>query len=324
MSLGHWVEDTVRFSEATLSVLLERGLPVIVEYDLYKVVHDLSIAGSYRGDRFRGRPGLPDRNKYRRVISALLSRRYLRPDPDFSGMDDERTPFSESKQPYTRVFRISDLPDGSAEDIACIVDPFCYLSHFSAMQRYSLTNRIPETLSLSSPLHWTDIRDAKLRQDYPDLDTLTYVAPLARLQFPAVVRRRPIVLHKTVRAPTIRQIKGSAVRIASVGETFVQMLDRPELCGGMPHVYDVWSEHARTYVEDIIKAVDRAPESIIKVRAGYILNEVLEIVDSRVEGWAQFAQRGGSRKLDPRAPYMPIYSEKWKISLNVERTTRPL
>lgn len=314
----------MKISSATLAVLLERGQPVVTEYDLYRTLHGLNTAGEFKGQKFRGRRTQTDRNKYRRVVGELLSNRYLRPDPDFSGVDVTDDPLAANDVNFTRVFRVSDVSDGTAEDIACIVDPFCYLSHLSAMQRYGLTNRIPETLSLSSPAAWTDVRNEKLDRDYPDRSSLAYIAPLLRIQFPDVIRRRPVFLHKTVRTPKIRPIRGTALRIASVGETFVQTLDRPELCGGMPHVYDVWAEHARTYVYEIIQAVDAATEAIIKVRAGYLLEEVLGIQDSRIAAWESFAQRGGSRKLDPKAPYVPIFSEKWKISLNVERSSSPL
>ena len=95
------------------------------------------------------------------------------------------------------------------------------------------------------------------------------------------------------------------------------MLDQPALCGGMAHVLDVWVAHAPPFVEEIIAAIDRAPEKIIKVRAGYIFNELLQISDERIEAWARFAQRGGSRRLDPAKAYVNRYSEKWMISLNV-------
>jgi len=318
------VVSSVKISSATLSILLERGLPVVTEYELYRIIYSLRSSGQYKGEKFRGRRGPTDRKNYRRVVGELLSLRYIRPDPDFSGIDIIHDPLFENAVNFTRVFRISDIPDGSAEDIACIVDPFCYLSHLSAMQRYSLTNRIPQDLSISSPLRWTDVRNVKLSKDYPDLLEIPYVAPLLRIQLPDVIRRRSVVLHKTVRNPNLRQVRGSAVRIASIGETFAQMLDRPELCGGMPHVYDVWMEHANVYVDEIIQAIDASSESIIKVRAGYFLNEALGIQDPRVEDWQRFAQRGGSRKLDPSAPYAPTFSEKWKISLNVQRANSSL
>jgi flavin-binding protein dodecin len=85
----------------------------------------------------------------------------------------------------------------------------------------------------------------------------------------------------------------------------------------MGHVLDVWDRAAEPWTNEIIEAVDGAESKIDKVRAGYILEERLEIDDARVRAWKAFAQRGGSRKLDPEAPYAPAFSETWMISLNV-------
>eukprot|EP01037_Dinobryon_pediforme_P017091 gene17091-17281_t len=251
----------------------------------------------FAGKKFRGRHGAPDRTKYRNVVQSLLAERYLRPDPDFFELAES----SSARGPaFARVFRISDLPDGSAEDITALVDPFCYISHLSAMQRYGLTNRLPETLSLSTPKAWNAARDQKLTTDYPEVVRgVEYLAPLVQISFPSEIRRRPVALHRTVRGPVTRKVQDSQARIASIGETFVQMLDQPELCGGIPHVLEVWEEHAAIFLRDIIDAVDRAPEAIVKVRAGYILEERLGQYDPRIDRWAQLAQRGGSRKLDP-------------------------
>lgn len=305
----------MNFYDAVWRTLVERGLPVVVEYELFSILRSLHFKGDYKGRKLRLAHSAPTRDRYRNVVSKLLSERYLRPDPDF--YPSEEWGRYDRGYNYARVFRISDVPDGSAEDITAILDPFCYISHMSAMQRYSLTNRIPEALILSTPRNWGVARDEKIHADYGDsLSPGEYIAPLSQLTWPDMIRRRKVVLNKTVRKPNIKNIRGSIARIAAVGETFVQALDRPELCGGMEHTIEVWENHANTYLDEIIVAVDQAKESIIKVRAGYLLNERLGIHDHRILAWAAFAQRGGSRKLDASAPYVPTFSEKWMISLN--------
>ena len=80
---------------------------------------------------------------------------------------------------------------------------------------------------------------------------------------------------------------------------------------------DVWEREAEHWVPEIVESVDRIPRKIAKVRAGYILSELLETEHPAIERWEQFAQRGGSRKLDPEGDYLPSFSERWMISLNV-------
>ncbi|MCZ4432084.1 hypothetical protein O3S81_20445 [Agrobacterium sp. SOY23] len=310
----------MKFDDAVHRLLADRGDPVITEYELFRLLYALQRAGEYDGRKLRVGKNAPDRTRYRNLVGRLLNDRYLRPDVDFYPPEEWRP----SGYNFARVFRVSDVPDGSAETVTALVDPFCYISHLSAMQRYSLTNRIPEALSLSTPKTWTASRSAKIDADYgAERDADIYLAPLAQLSWPQIIRRRPVVLHKTVRSPALRQIRNEAARIAAIGETFVQMLDRPELCGGIAHVIEVWDQHAQIYVEEIIAAVDNAEESIIKVRAGYLLEERLGITDDRILAWTSFAQRGGSRKLDPGAPYQPRFSEKWMISLNAGTPNDP-
>ena len=79
---------------------------------------------------------------------------------------------------------------------------------------------------------------------------------------------------------------------------------------------ETWETHARNYAEEILEAVDRCEVSLVKSRAGYILDERLGLTDPRMDRWAKLGQRGSSRKLDPSAPFAPAFSEKWMISLN--------
>jgi len=303
--------------EALIKNLISNGAPVATEYEIFRILRNLHFAKMYEGEKIRVSKHTPDRARYRTIISKLETERYLRPDPDVHPpLEDNH--FSNYVSPaVATVFRISDVPDGTAEDISALIDPFCYISHISAMQKYSLTNRIPEALILSTPRNWASLRDEKIAKDYSDLEEGDYIVPLKQIGWPDTIRNRRVSLHKTVRSPIVKQVRGSFARIAAVGEVFVQMLDRPELCGGMSHVIEVWENNASIYFDDIIKAVDLAKESIIKVRAGYLLEERLNLSHPNISEWSSFAQRGGSRKLDPSAEYVSNFSEKWMLSLNV-------
>jgi predicted transcriptional regulator of viral defense system len=95
------------------------------------------------------------------------------------------------------------------------------------------------------------------------------------------------------------------------------MLVEPHSCGGMASVMTVWRRHARDHLNAIVEAVDEIESKIAKVRAGYILTEVVGIEAPQISAWSAFAQRRGSRKLDPDGPYTPVFSERWTISLNI-------
>lgn len=185
------------------------------------------------------------------------------------------------------------------------------------MQRYGLTDRSPEALHLTTPARavWNRMRDDKMAADLgeiPDRDR----PPLLRVTLGEVIRRRPVVIHETSHPATPVAVRGEYARIASIGRTFVDMLAEPALCGGMRHVLEIWSREAKGWAAEIIEEADQVDAKIVKVRAGYLLSEVLDVEDGRVEGWSRFAQRGGSRKLDPDAPYAPVFSERWMLSLN--------
>ena len=317
---------------AAIKTLVAQRLPVATEYVIFQVLRELSEARQFDGERVRITHKLPNRLVLNSVIHHLLKSRLIRPDPDFYNDREVEQPLAAGR--HYRVLRISDVPEGSAEDVCCLIDPFCHVSHLSAMQRYGLTDRFTRELMITRPALplWRRLRDEKLETDYAtapsdnpsdDLAEPVTVMPLERLTLPEQLRGRPVVYHTTGQQPDLRRIEDSFARITTVGDVFVQMLDRPDLCGGMPHVVETWVQHGESHLESIIRAVEKDSEAIVKVRAGYLLNEVLGIHDLRIDAWTKYAQRGGSRKLDPTRTYIASFSEKWMISVNVESSSLP-
>jgi len=293
-------ERLTKAGKALAEKLEEPGVPIVTPHEIFH-----AIRAVYAGDqRLYLRSQTPEIKDYRRLRRNLMQANILAPDADY-------------RRSAYRVLKVSDLP---ADDICCLVDPFSYISHLSAMQRYGLTDRRPEALHLSRPAHriLREMIKKKMDDDYKaELSTpSTKIVPLTVVTHPRRVRGRKIHLLQTLHSGRSITIRGSFARIASIGQTFIDTVEEPSLCGGMNHVLDVWHEHAKTYLEDIIKAVEPCASSIVKVRVGYILDEALGIKDQRIEKWSRFAQRGGSRLLDPAKAYAPTYSERWMISIN--------
>jgi predicted transcriptional regulator of viral defense system len=190
------------------------------------------------------------------------------------------------------------------------------------MQRYGLTDRRPEALHLTIPAidMLKGLMKAKIELDYgPEMKDLPLneIHRLTIVHHPSTVRKRHIDTFATKNYGQSIRVKGSYARVSTIGQTFLDMLDEPQKCGGMAHVLDIWQEHAKIYLSDIVTAVENAPKPIHKVRAGYILDEVLRVQRPEIQNWVSLAQRGSSRLLDPTKPFTSTFSEKWMISINV-------
>jgi hypothetical protein len=290
----------------------EHRSPVVSFYDIGHAIIKIYHAREYGGQKIKNiKAALPRRDSvfaYRKELielGILENRNYFPSDMTLLASSPFKDPF----------------------DLVCGLDPFCYISHLSAMEYHGLTDRFSKTIfatTVPAP-QWKVRATDKMKKELGDELLAAYLeagfTPLVRHVI-TNLSKNPVSMLTTKFADQGSYVAPSdrPIRISSIGRTFVDMLRKPDLCGGMKHVIDVYREHANVYLPLIVSEVDRHGDKIEKVRAGYILEERCGIRNnSTIASWVQFAQRGGSRRLDPSEEYWPTFSEKWCISINVSK-----
>jgi predicted transcriptional regulator of viral defense system len=297
----------ITLQQALIFLLRDRGQAVVTDYGLFLLISQLFALRVYEDERINIRLDRPDLGHLRRLQSALFAASILSHDNDL----------------LTTAHRVLIVPDEPAAHIVCETDPLAYLSHLSAMQHHGLTDRNPAGISLARPArkHWRGMLLDHLEATGAQIPASEGRRLLQRPPFPAQIRGQTVAVHEMSEPGAWVALKDSPLRVATIGQTFIDTISHPAWCGGMAHVLDVWEEHAPVFLDEIIDATEKTDRKIVKVRAGYILQERLGITDGRVEVWTRFAQRGGSQLLDASRPYTvgqtPKFSDKWMISINV-------
>lgn len=289
----------------TLS-LGELNLPIITPYRMGLIMHALYKQKAFHGDKLsRIQKPFAEQADLTNAISKLV--------------DDGVLNHVSGLAPH--VYTLLGNTQNSAEDIACTLDPFAYVSHLSAMAYHGLTDRIPSKLFISSPnpAQWKQFAQERMQSDLGK-DFEAYCSQglpqLTRIEFKKI-HRTEIQRFSSIHWGAYKNVHDRQMRVATIGRTFLDMLKNPELCGGINHVLDVYNKNAKKYLRLITDEVEQHGTAIDKVRAGYILEEKLGLQSNAFAAWVEFAQRGGSRKLDATAEYQPRFSEKWCLSLNV-------
>lgn len=287
--------------------------PVVTAYQLGLIVFRLYKTKTYQGKKLSSlRREIPDHSSYKNTIQELM---------DFGILQNS------SKVAHREIFAVLSQNIFSADEVACCIDPFCYISHLSAMEYHGLTDRLPKMLFLTLPeiKKWKQLAEEKMGKDlgtdfkaYMDSD----LPRLKRLHLTKIARKTVNIQTSThYDSGAYITVQGKALRVSSIGRTFLDMIRDPDLCGGIYHVLDVYDKNAERYLRLILDEVQQHGKHIDKVRVGYILDERLRLLDPIIEKWRVSVQRGGSRKLSAKDSYMPSFSEKWALSINIEETT---
>ena len=275
--------------------------PVITEYDLGVMIYHLYLSGKYQGQRLLIRKNKAEKRELNNAIEHQLR----------SGVLD-------IFKPPKAIYKIFGKKIFNEGEIICSINPFSYISHLSAMEYHGLTDTIPRVLIYSTPdaKKWRSLAQKKIEKDYNgEIEDL--LAPLSHIKFNKLGKKK-IIEFSSVYFGSYINIKNKPFRVSSIGRTFLDMVRKPDLCGGIYNVLQAYEDYSEQYIELILDEIDRNGNKIEKVRAGYILEERCDIKNSRIEKWKTYAQRGGSRKLDPNNEYTPIYSKDWCLSINIE------
>jgi len=104
--------------EISTALTLEIGQlrqPVVTSYQLGCLIFRLYQTKVYQGEKLtRLQKDVPERLEYNRVINTLIGNGVLQHSKDVSSHE---------------VYTVLGQDTAAAEDIACCLDPFCYLSH---------------------------------------------------------------------------------------------------------------------------------------------------------------------------------------------------
>ena len=288
------------FTSAIEASLQTRGAPVITTLDLHLLTQGVFTEGQWNGQPLQRLPREWDQRRLSAIISRLIARGVLTTDADAG---------------YGTYRALNVEGAGSAEEVACLLDPFCYISYGSALYLHRLVGMRPAPLHISTLTgsQWRARLSARLMELSPNKEGMRPRYP--RIGLGEKLRRRTLAVHETQSpAPTVEI---GWLRVSSLAATFVDTLTEPGRCGGMDKVLRLWVRHAGAHVPELVAALEGASK-IVKVRAGYIFTERLGIETPETSAWQAFAQRGGSRRLDPERPYAPVFSERWMLSLNAK------
>ena len=293
----------------TLSLNKGQSLAAVSQYDIGILLFRLYADKAYDGTKINGlTKEIPCRSTLKRNCNTLYSSGVLEHEPNLPG----------------NTFLLSSAKYKDPPDILCSLDPFCYISHLSALQYHGLTEIMTKTLFITTlpAKEWAEKARLRMKRDLRENFQAYIDAGLPKLQRHTIKALGKTRINKVMSktAGSYINITGREMRVSSIARTLLDALRRPDLCGGINHVIDVFESHAKSYLSLFIDEIDNHGEPIEKVRAGYILEERCGIMDNpRINAWTAFAQRGGSRRLDPNESYWPEFSEKWMISLNVSR-----
>lgn len=291
------IKKYLSLKEAMTLVMEEKRTNVWAPYQIGALLFHLYQKKQIHSFFLRVRNDWPTRGDYNRTVSELIDSNVIRM----------------KKNIFYTLTGEEPIPG----EITCSIDPFSYISHLSAMNFHNLTKKKSKKIFLSSlPLKQWSKKAILLMQNELGEGYKTYREN--RLPILKYIKTNAFI-YRSSTLGSFKSYNYDKIRVASIGRTFLDMIRKPDLCGGINNVLKIFKNEAHSFINSIIDEIDLFGSKIEKVRAGYILENICGFNNEIVDSWEKYAMRGGSRKLDPLADYSPIYSERWKLSLNIKQ-----
>ena len=272
MELNHTMDTKFTLAKALTLSVGRLKQPVTTRYQLGVLFSHLYFSQKYDGQDIK----LPQRPFDAELFYATLYRLL-------------KTGILNHFQDLDKVYSIIGKNIYTEEEVACAIDPFTFISHLSAMAYHGLTDRMPQTIYLSAPSQkdWKKFATEKMQKDLQD-----NLTPYQKHKLPLLTRtqfnkigKKTVQQYSSIHLGAYKSIKDKSLRVATIGRTFLDMLQKPNFCGGIYHVINVFREHAEPYLKLIIDELNQHGKAIDKVRAGYILNELCGITCAEIDQW---------------------------------------
>lgn len=282
-----------RFSfDSVLTILAQERRRVVSAWRLLIVCRRICLA--------QGLP-LMEAGKARRIERRLLAKGQLLEVGGIGGV-------------YLVSIPYADVLPYSDELVVQEANPWGTFSHHSAIVMHGLTDETPARLYATQ---FAELTSSRLPLGTTPEDWIG-------------VRRPPVRRPKRIGETGIEWTsatkdfgcevgfsQGQPIYVTDRERTLFDSLRSPQKCGGILSVVQVW-RRARNEIQlpRLTAYVEHNGSPVMRQRIGYFL-ESLGLHHPRLDTWKADLRRGGSMKLVADAPFSPLYSANWNLSLNV-------
>lgn len=191
-------------------------------------------------------------------------------------------------------------------------NPYCAISHHSAMAFHQLTLDFPNEIQVSV----LKARGGLLPIETTEADWDFLALPVGR-RIPRIFNTN-IRWHAVKSFAGIREARpsGYTIRVTNLERTLLDGLQDPDWCGGFDNVLSAWRmAKDLVNVNMLVKVADELNINLLRQRAGFIL-ERMGIDHPRLKEWQALAKRGGSSRLVAKTPFASTYDQNWSLSIN--------